>query len=84
MLLPIGLYLGSRLPLPEDNGTRWLIWLGFILTALPIILLPFEPDWVLVVASRTILSAWLFGGLLILSALMRGLWHLRPKQGQPT
>lgn len=77
MLLPIGLYLGNRLPLPDDNVTRWLIWPGFILTALPIVLLPFEPDWVLVLASRTILSAWLFGGLLMLAALMRGLWHLR-------
>ena len=83
MLLPIGLYLGHRLPLPDDKTTRWLIWPGFILTALPIILLPFEPDWALVIASRTILSAWLFGGLLILAGLMRGLWHLSVKQARP-
>lgn len=80
MLLPIGLYLGNRLPLPDDKVTRWLIWSGFILTALPIVLLPFEPDWVLIMASRTILSAWLFGGLLILSCLMRGLWHIETRE----
>jgi len=83
MLLPIGLYLGNRMPLPDDNTTRWLLWSGFILTALPIILLPFEPDWVLVLASRTILSAWLFGGLLMLAALMRGLWHLPARPAAP-
>jgi alpha-1,2-mannosyltransferase len=79
MLLPIGLYLGNRLPLPDDGTTRWLIWPGFILTALPVILLPFESDLVLVVASRTILSAWLFGGLIMLAALLRGLWYLPAK-----
>lgn len=82
MLLPIGLYLGNRLPLPDDSTTRWLIWSGFILTALPIILLPLEPDWVLLVASRTVLSAWLFGGLLMLAALMRGLWYLPARQAR--
>jgi hypothetical protein len=82
MLLPIGLYLGNRLSLPDDRPTRWLIWSGFALTALPIVLLPLEPDWVLVLASRTILSAWLFGGLLMLAALMRGLWRLPAMQAR--
>jgi len=84
MLLPIGLYLGNRLPLPEDRLTSLLIWTGFVLSALPIILLPLEPDWVLVLASRTILSAWLFGGLLILAGLMRGLWYLSTMQTKPS
>ncbi len=83
MLLPIGLYIGNRLPVLEDDPARWLLWSGFILAALPIILLPLEPDWVLLVASRTILSAWLLGGLLMLAALMRGLWLLPAKQAQP-
>ena len=82
-LLPIGLYLGNRLPLPDDGITRWLIWLGFVLTALPIILVPLEPDWVLALASRTILSAWFFGGLLMLAGLMRGLYYLPVSQDRP-
>jgi len=76
MLLPVGLYLGNRLPLPADNMTRWLFWIGFGLTALPVVLLPFESGWLFTLAQRTILSAWLFGGILMLLALMRGLWHL--------
>jgi hypothetical protein len=82
-LLPMGLYLGNRLTLPNDRVAHWLMWLGFALTALPIVLLPFEPDWVLVLASRTIISAWLFGGLLILAALLRGLWHIGTTQDRP-
>lgn len=84
MLLPIGLYLGNRLPLPDDRPTCWLIWAGFVLSALPIILLPLEPEWVLILASRTILSAWLFGGLLMLWGLMRGLWYLPAMQPRPS
>jgi len=76
MLLPMGLYLGCRLPLPDDRTTRVLMWGGFALTALPIILLPLESGPILLVASRTILSAWLFGGLLMLAALMRGLYRV--------
>ncbi|MFO0992647.1 MAG: glycosyltransferase family 87 protein [Hyphomicrobiales bacterium] len=82
-LLPIGLYLGKRLPLPDDGITRWLMWLGFVLTALPIVLMPLEPDWVLTLASRTILSAWLFGGLLMLVGLMRGLYYLPIARDRP-
>jgi hypothetical protein len=76
MLLPMGLYLGRRLPLPDDRMTRGLMWGGFALTALPIVLLPLESGQILLVASRTILSAWLFGGLLMLAALMRGLYRV--------
>lgn len=82
-LLPIGLYLGNRLTLPNDGLTRLLIWLGFALTALPIVLIPLEPDWVLTLASRTILSAWLFGGLLMLAGLMRGLYYLPAARDRP-
>jgi hypothetical protein len=80
MLLPIGLYVGRRLPLPDDRTTRWLMWGGFALTALPIILLPLESGSVLLIASRTVLSAWLFGGLLMLTALMRGLYCMTARR----
>ena len=72
MLLPWGLYLGGRLPLPDDAMTRWLMAGGFVLTALPVIILPLEPGLVGAIASRTIVSAWLFGGLLMLAAMLRG------------
>jgi hypothetical protein len=80
MLLPMGLYVGRRLPLPDDRTTRWLMWGGFALTALPVILLPLESGPVLLVASRTVLSAWLFGGLLMLAALMRGLYRVAARR----
>ncbi len=72
LLLPWGLYLGGRLSVPDDPATRWLMHGGFVLTALPVIILPLEPDWIGAIASRTVVSAWLFGGLLMLAALLRG------------
>jgi Glycosyltransferase family 87 len=72
MLLPWGLYLGRRLPLPDDMLTRWLMTGGFILTALPVVILPLEPGLVGAIAARTIVSAWLFGAILMLAALLRG------------
>jgi hypothetical protein len=36
------------------------------------VLLPLEADWIGAVASRTIVSAYLIAGLLMLAALVRG------------
>ena len=44
LLLPWGLYLGGRLPLSDDAMTRWLIHGGFVLSALPVIMLPLGAD----------------------------------------
>ncbi len=70
LLLPWALYLGGRLP--DDPIARRLMVGGMLLASLPVIVLPLGPDIVGAVASRTIISAWLFGGLLMLAALLRG------------
>lgn len=75
LLLPLGLYLGGRLALPDDATTRWLMWSGFMLSSLPLVLVPLDPSWFTALAARTLVSAWLFGGLLMLAALARGAWH---------
>ena len=82
LLLPWALYLGGRLPLPEDALTRRLMWSGFLLASLPVVLVPLESDWLGAVAARTAVSAWLIGGLLILAALMRGAWHAATPRGR--
>ncbi len=79
-LLPLALYLGGKLPLPEDLITRWLFWPGYLLTSLPVIMpaMELDPDpplgWLAELAARTIVSAWVFGGLLMLICFARGAW----------
>jgi alpha-1,2-mannosyltransferase len=72
LLLPWALYLGGRLGLPDDAATRWLMAGGMLLASLPVIVLPVGSGLVAAIASRTIVSAWMFGGLLMLAALVRG------------
>ena len=72
LLLPWALYLGGQLSMPDDAATRWLMHCGFVLTALPVVILPLGPDWIGAIASRTIVSAWVFGACLMASALLRG------------
>jgi hypothetical protein len=80
VLLPLGLYLGGKLPLPDDQMTRWLFWLGYALTSLPVIMpaMKLDPDpppgWLAELAARTIVSAWVFGGVLMIACFARGLW----------
>jgi hypothetical protein len=75
LLLAWGLYLGGRLPLTDDATTRWLVRGSIVLTSLPVIIVPVEePSWWSSLAARTIVSAWFFGGLLLLSAVVRGIW----------
>ena len=82
LLLPFGLYLGGQLPLPDDALTRRLMWSGFLLASLPVVFVPLKPDWLGAVAARTVISAWLIGGLLVLAALMRGAWHATEPRGR--
>lgn len=75
LLLPIGLYLGGNLPLPNDQTTHRLMWSSIVLTSLPVVMPEqFPPTLINAVLARTVISAWFFGGLLMLTALMRGLW----------
>jgi hypothetical protein len=76
LLLAWGLYLGGRLPLTDDATTRWLVRGSIVLTSLPVVIVPVEgSSWWSSLAARTIVSAWFFGGLLLLSALVRSIWH---------
>lgn len=80
LLAPVALYLGGRLPLPQDAVTRWLFWTGYALASLPVIMPAMEldpdppPGWLAELAARTIVSAWLFGALLLLACFARGAW----------
>jgi Glycosyltransferase family 87 len=79
LLVPLALYLGGRLPLPDDAMTRWLFWPGYLLSSIPVIMphLEIDPDpapgWLAELAARTIVSAWLFGALLMLACFARGM-----------
>ena len=64
LLLPWALYLGGRLGLPDDAATRWLMAGGMLLASLPVVVLPLGSGIVAAIVSRTIVSAWMFGGLL--------------------
>lgn len=75
LLLPWGLYLGGLLPVPEDRTTRWLLWTSLPLISLPVIVPEPPQGWPAELLARTVVSAWFFGGLLMLAALMRGLWQ---------
>jgi len=80
LLVPLALYLGGELPLPDDAVTRGLMRVGFVLISVPIVMWsPLEPSWYAAILSRTVVSVWLFGGLLIFAALARGLWYLPAK-----
>ncbi len=72
LLLPWALYLGGGLDLPDDAPTRWLMAGGMALASMPVIILPLDSGLIAAIGSRTLVSAWLFGGLLMLAALIRG------------
>lgn len=77
LLLPWGLHLGGMLLVPADRATRWMTGASMALASLPAIILPLQPDWLGGIAARTLVSAWLIGGLLMLAALLRGLFLAR-------
>jgi hypothetical protein len=76
LLLPWSLYQGGLLSLPDDTRSRLLMWSALALISLPVLM----PDWSQGVATelmaRTVVSLWLFGGLLMLVALARGIWSI--------
>jgi hypothetical protein len=72
LLLPWALQLGGRLGLSDDAATRWMMGGGMALASLPVVALPLGPDMIGAIVSRSLVSAWLFGGLLMLAALVRG------------
>jgi hypothetical protein len=72
MLLPAGLVLGGR-SLPRNDR---IFWVGYGLSALPVVILPLQPDLAGELLARTAISLWLFGGLIILAAHLRALKRL--------
>ena len=76
LLLPWGLYLGGRLPMPTDALTRGLLWSGIVLCSLPIVALPLQADLIGEIVARTLVSATFAGGVAMLAVLMRQLHQL--------
>jgi len=84
LLLPSALYLGGQLAMPDDATTRRLMWGAWVLTSLPVVFPPVEPQWLAAILSRTVVSAWLAGAFLMLAALARGAFRAaRPTAGAP-
>jgi hypothetical protein len=76
LMIPWALYMGGHLPLPDDGATRWLFHGGFLLTLTPIIMWAGEqPGTLNAILTRTVVSVWLFGGLLMFAAMARGAWR---------
>jgi len=83
LLLPWSLYLGGLLPLPDDAATRWLMWGSLVLTSLPVLMPTLYPSLTAEIVARTVVSMWLYGGLLMLAALLRGAWRMTSHTASP-
>jgi hypothetical protein len=71
LLLPWSLYFAGRLPLYDDRLTHILIWASIVICSLPFRYPRLDAGWFAAVSSRTLQSVWLFGGMLLLWALLR-------------
>lgn len=78
LLLPLALYFGGALPLADDAPARWLMRIGGALVSLPVIMPYLPPGWAAELIARTLVSAWLFGGLILFAAFARMLWRAPP------
>ena len=76
LLLPWSLYQGGLLNLPDDTLSRLLMWSALALISLPVLMPDLSPGVTAELMARTIVSMWLFGGLMMLIALARGAWSL--------
>jgi hypothetical protein len=76
LLLPWSLYQGGLLNLPDDALSRLLMWSALALISLPVLMPDWSPGPAAELMARTVVSMWLFGGLLMLIALARGAWSL--------
>lgn len=81
LLLPWGLFVGGQLTLASDTLASRLAWASIFLCTLPVVMRPLQADAIGEIAARTVVSAWFFGGVAMLLALLRGLYLLgtRPK-----
>jgi hypothetical protein len=72
LLLPYALYFTGSLPLRDDRLTQLLMWTSLILCSLPVHEHVFASPALEGIFFKTLQSIWLFGGLLLFGALMRG------------
>jgi hypothetical protein len=71
LLLPWSLYLVGAFPTANDRLTHRLTWSSIILCSLPVFYPSVDDGWFATLYSRTLQSIWLYGGLLMLCALLR-------------
>ena len=76
LLLPWSLYQGDLLSLPDDTLSRSLMWGALAMISLPVLMPDLSQGFTAELMARTIVSMWLFGGLLMLIALARGAWSM--------
>jgi hypothetical protein len=74
LLLPWSLYQGGLLSVPDDTHSRSLMWGALALISLPVLMPDLSQGVTAELMARTVVSMWLFGGLLMLIALARGAW----------
>jgi hypothetical protein len=76
LLLPWSFYQGDLLRLPDDTLSRSLMWGALASISLPVLMPDLSSGLAAELMARTIVSMWLFGGLLMLIALARGAWSM--------
>jgi hypothetical protein len=76
LLLPWSLYQGGLLNPPGDTRSRLLMWGALALISLPVLMPDSSQGVTAELMARTVVSMWLFGGLLMLVALARGIWSM--------
>lgn len=76
LLLPWSLYQNGLLSLPDDTLSRSLMWSALALISLPVLMPDLSPGLAAELVARTLVSLWLFGALLMLIALARGVWSI--------
>ena len=76
LLLPWSLYQGGLLSLPDDTRSRLLMWGALAPISLPVLMPDSSQGIAAELMARTVASLWLFGGLLMMVALARGLWSM--------
>ena len=70
MLLPWSLLLGGVLKGKLGGASRMLFLISVLLSSLPVVDVPEVSPPIREVLARTLISAWLFGGLALLTALI--------------
>jgi hypothetical protein len=76
LLLPWSLYQGGLLSLPDHTRSRSLMWGALALISLPVVMPDLSQGVIAELMARTVVSLWLFGSLLMLIALARGVWSM--------